>query len=80
MPGVFSAGDVRHNSVKRCATAVGDGATAVSMVHRFLALESRLSLRSATGTSLERCSGGLIQQAGGPLAGRNLLEEGERHK
>ena len=24
--------------------------------------------------------GGLIQQAGGPLAGRNLLEEGERHK
>ena len=25
-------------------------------------------------------NGGLIQQAGGPLAGRNLLEEGERHK
>ena len=24
--------------------------------------------------------GGLIQQAGGPLAGRNLLEEGERHR
>ena len=24
--------------------------------------------------------GGLIQQAGGPLAGRNLLEQGERHK
>lgn len=24
--------------------------------------------------------GGLIQQAGGPLAGRNLFEEGERHK
>ena len=24
--------------------------------------------------------GGLVQQAGGPLAGRNLLEEGERHK
>ena len=80
MPGLFAAGDVRHNSVKRCATAVGDGATAVSMVHRFFALESRLSLRSATGTSPERGSGGLIQQAGGPLAGRNLLEEGERHK
>jgi hypothetical protein len=28
----------------------------------------------------ERCSGGLIQKAGGPLAARNLLEEGERHK
>jgi predicted dinucleotide-binding enzyme len=26
------------------------------------------------------CDGGLIQQAGGPFAGRNLLEEGERHK
>ena len=37
MPGLFAAGDVRHNSVKRCATAVGEGATAVSMVHRFLA-------------------------------------------
>ena len=50
MPGLFAAGDVRHNSVKRCATAVGDGATAMSMVHRFLALNSRPSLRSATGT------------------------------
>ena len=29
----------------------------MSMVHRFLALKSRLSLRSATGTSSERCSG-----------------------
>ena len=38
-PGMFAAGDVRHNSVKRCATAVGDGATAVSMVHQYLALE-----------------------------------------
>src|SRR5579863_1753799 len=42
---------------KDVLTAVGDGATAVSMVHRFLALKSRLSLRSATGTSPERCSG-----------------------
>ncbi len=41
MPGLFAAGDVRHNSVKRCATAVGDGATAVSMVHRFLGLKNR---------------------------------------
>jgi thioredoxin reductase (NADPH) len=40
VPGLFAAGDVRHNSVKRCATAVGDGATAASMVHRFLALKS----------------------------------------
>jgi hypothetical protein len=30
LPGLFAAGDVRHNSVKRCAAAVGEGAAAVS--------------------------------------------------
>jgi thioredoxin reductase (NADPH) len=38
MPGVFAAGDVRHGSVKRCASAVGEGAMAVTFVHRFLSL------------------------------------------
>src|SRR5271154_6022405 len=37
LPGVFAAGDVRHGSVKRCASAVGEGAMAVAFVHRFLA-------------------------------------------
>lgn len=37
MPGVFAAGDVRHNSIKRCASAVGEGAMAVALVHRYLA-------------------------------------------
>jgi thioredoxin reductase (NADPH) len=37
MPGVFAAGDVRHGSVKRCASAVGEGAMAVTLVHRYLA-------------------------------------------
>lgn len=36
VPGVFAAGDVRHGSVKRCASAVGEGATAVTSVHRYL--------------------------------------------
>jgi thioredoxin reductase (NADPH) len=36
-PGVFAAGDVRHGSVKRCASAVGEGAMAVTFVHRYLA-------------------------------------------
>jgi thioredoxin reductase (NADPH) len=36
MPGVFAAGDVRHGSIKRCASAVGEGATAVSLIHRYL--------------------------------------------
>jgi len=37
MPGVFAAGDVRHGSVKRCASAAGEGAMAVALVHRYLA-------------------------------------------
>jgi thioredoxin reductase (NADPH) len=37
VPGLFAAGDVRHGSVKRCASAVGEGAMAVTLVHRYLA-------------------------------------------
>ncbi len=37
MPGVFAAGDVRHQSVKRVASAVGEGSIAVQFTHRFLA-------------------------------------------
>ncbi len=37
IPGVFAAGDVRHGSVKRCASAVGEGAMAVALVHCYLA-------------------------------------------
>jgi thioredoxin reductase (NADPH) len=36
MPGVFAAGDVRHSSVKRCASAVGEGAMAVTFVNRYI--------------------------------------------
>ena len=36
VPGVFAAGDVRANSVKRVASAVGEGAMAVMLVHRYL--------------------------------------------
>ena len=36
LPGVFAAGDVRSGSVKRCASAVGEGAMAVSFVHASL--------------------------------------------
>lgn len=37
MPGIFAIGDVRAGSIKRVATAVGDGATVVSMLHAYLA-------------------------------------------
>lgn len=36
VPGSFAAGDVRRRSIKRVATAVGEGAMAVSFVHRYL--------------------------------------------
>ena len=38
VPGVFAAGDVRTQSVKRVASAVGEGAMAVTLVHRYLEL------------------------------------------
>jgi thioredoxin reductase (NADPH) len=36
LPGVFAAGDVRHGSVKRVASAVGEGAATIPLVHRYL--------------------------------------------
>jgi thioredoxin reductase (NADPH) len=37
LPGVFAVGDVRHRSVKRVASAVGEGSVAVQQVHQYLA-------------------------------------------
>jgi thioredoxin reductase (NADPH) len=36
LPGVFAAGDVRHGSVKRVAAAVGEGSTAIRLIHDYL--------------------------------------------
>src|ERR687894_803901 len=48
IPGVFAAGDVRHGSVKRVASAVGAGAIAVQSVHQYLgATEHRAAGASA---------------------------------
>jgi thioredoxin reductase (NADPH) len=62
-PGVFAVGDVRHGSMKRVASAVGDGSTAIRLVHDYLALappareghESRLQARGAI--RHRRCGG-----------------------
>jgi thioredoxin reductase (NADPH) len=37
LPGVFAIGDVRAGSVKRVATAVGDGAAVIALIHGYLA-------------------------------------------
>jgi thioredoxin reductase (NADPH) len=47
MPGVLAAGDVRHASVKRVASAVGEGAIAVQLVQSLLA-DERLYLQPPT--------------------------------
>jgi thioredoxin reductase (NADPH) len=39
MPGVFAAGDVRHGSVKRVASAIGEGSAAIQVLHQFFAEE-----------------------------------------
>jgi len=39
VPGVFAVGDARYRSIKRVASAVGDGATAVRLVHEYLLAE-----------------------------------------
>jgi thioredoxin reductase (NADPH) len=39
-PGVFVAGDLRHGSTKRVASAVGEGALAASLIHRYLSLNN----------------------------------------
>jgi thioredoxin reductase (NADPH) len=38
-PGLLVAGDIRAGSTKRVASAVGDGAMAVTLIHRYLALQ-----------------------------------------
>jgi thioredoxin reductase (NADPH) len=35
-PGVFAAGDVRHGSIKRVASAVGEGSVSIALVHQYL--------------------------------------------
>jgi thioredoxin reductase (NADPH) len=38
MPGFFCAGDVRHDSIKRVSSGVGEGSMAIAFVHQYLAL------------------------------------------
>jgi thioredoxin reductase (NADPH) len=47
LPGVFAAGDVRHGSVKRVASAVGEGAATIPLVHRYL--RTTAAARAAVG-------------------------------
>jgi len=37
IPGIFAAGDVRHGSIKRVASSVGEGSMAIAFIHQYLA-------------------------------------------
>jgi thioredoxin reductase (NADPH) len=39
LPGVFCAGDVRHNSIKRVSSGVGEGSMAIAFIHQYLAFQ-----------------------------------------
>jgi thioredoxin reductase (NADPH) len=36
VPGIFAVGDVRHGSIKRVASSVGEGSMAIAFVHQYL--------------------------------------------
>ncbi len=50
-PGIFAAGDVRSGSIKRVASAVGEGAIAVRLVHEHLNGHDRAADRAQTNAS-----------------------------
>jgi hypothetical protein len=54
VPGVFAAGDVRRGTPKRIASAVGDGALAVQLVHQYLALYAAADVHALNGRGLLR--------------------------
>ena len=61
MPGVLAAGDVRHGSVKRVASAVGEGSIAIQLIHGLFAAErlhggslGRVAVQQVSGTSSAR--------------------------
>lgn len=48
VPGIFAVGDVRHGSIKRVASSVGEGSIAIQFVHQYL---SKVETYGQTGTS-----------------------------
>ncbi|MBV9324956.1 MAG: FAD-dependent oxidoreductase [Chloroflexi bacterium] len=73
VPGVFAAGDVRHGTPKRVASAVGDGALAVQLVHQYLNLHAAADARSLDGRGVPHdvtARAGLLKQ----LASHSAVE------
>lgn len=64
MPGVFAAGDVRHGSVKRVASAVGEGSIAIQLVHSLFTAERLHAGRPAKGAGPAVSDGALASRTG----------------
>ncbi|MDQ4063518.1 MAG: NAD(P)/FAD-dependent oxidoreductase [Actinomycetota bacterium] len=55
LPGIFAAGDVRSGSIKRVASAVGEGSMAVRLIHQYLADTEQQDVRGrGRGSPLDR--------------------------
>jgi thioredoxin reductase (NADPH) len=67
VPGVFVAGDVRHRSIKRIASAVGEGAMAVQFVHQHLS-GTLLAPAQASGPARGGAAMAGAAVAGAPMA------------
>ncbi len=50
LPGVFAVGDVRHGSIKRVASGVGEGSMAIAFVHQYLSEREKKSATIKPGT------------------------------
>jgi thioredoxin reductase (NADPH) len=75
LPGVFAAGDVRSGSIKRVASAVGEGSMAVRLVHEYLEVSSRATspgsgARDGVGRGLTQSEGGIDDRADSPTQQR----------
>jgi thioredoxin reductase (NADPH) len=68
MPGVFAAGDVRHGSVKRVASAVGEGSIAIQLVHGLVTADRLHDGRRAK-EAVPAVSGGAGGSHGGSAPG-----------
>jgi thioredoxin reductase (NADPH) len=75
LPGVFAAGDVRRESVKRVASAVGEGAATIPLIHRYLARTAAVR-KSLTGQDTRpahgRDSAGRLKTVPAPTK-RNMI-------
>jgi thioredoxin reductase (NADPH) len=80
MPGVFAVGDVRSGSIKRVAGAVGEGSTAIRMVHEYLARVAKELVEggaAAAGAEAGAAAGAAIPvESGGAAPGAISVEPG----